>query len=95
MTLTCWSCKTALALRDKPGRGDVCPHCRNDLRVCKNCTFYDAKAYNECREPAADRVVDKERANFCDFFSPFGGQRDMDAKADDARAKLEALFKKG
>lgn len=58
------------------------------------CTHYDAKAYNACREPAADRVVDKERANFCDFFTPFAGQHDMDAKADDARAKLEALFKK-
>lgn len=93
MTLVCWSCGHRLDLRDKPGRGDVCLQCRNDLRCCNNCTFYDTRAYNECREPAAERVVDKERTNFCDFFTP-GSAATESAKADDARAKLEALFQK-
>jgi hypothetical protein len=33
------------------------------------CTFYDLKVYNECRESNADRIVDKEKANFCDYFN--------------------------
>ncbi|MBC7792671.1 MAG: hypothetical protein H7Z43_03100 [Clostridia bacterium] len=51
------------------------------------------RAYNECREPVADRVVDKERGNFCDYFT-LSARRAESAKTDDARAELEALFKK-
>ncbi len=74
-------------------RGDSCPHCRSDARVCKNCVFYDVAAYNECREISADRVVDKEKANFCDFFSPRVGLKKNDKKID-LRSKADALFKK-
>jgi len=26
--------------------------------------------HNECREPVAERIVDKETGNFCDYFRP-------------------------
>jgi len=52
--------------------------------------------HNECREPQAERQVDKERGNFCDWFSlgrlaGAGGD-----KSAAARARLDAMFgKKG
>ena len=80
---------------DKLSRKDECPKCGADARVCKNCDFYDPKIYNECREPQADRLQEKERANLCDFFRPragtLGSEKD---KAAALRAAAEALFKK-
>ena len=65
----CHKCNSPLAVSDKPGRTATCPECDADLHCCRNCTFYDPRVYNECRESQAERVVDKERSNFCDYFS--------------------------
>jgi len=64
------------------------------VRVCYNCKNYDTKAYNECREVQADRVVDKAKANFCDYFS-LGGQNNPGSAGskEDALKKLNDLFK--
>ncbi|MDD2942305.1 MAG: hypothetical protein PHC51_04985 [bacterium] len=70
--LFCWHCQTELAPTLPVSRRDTCHSCGRDIRVCKNCLHYDASRYNECREPVAERVKDKETANFCDFFSPGG-----------------------
>ena len=90
----CFSCKGQLSSDVKPSRSDVCPSCGSDIRVCRNCGFFDAKAYNGCREPAAERVLHKEKANFCDYFRP-GGADDSseggDAKAG-AKDALDRLF---
>jgi hypothetical protein len=91
--LTCFQCGKVTAVSGIVGRRDDCPQCRADLHVCKNCEFYDAKSYNECKEPQADRVVEKERANFCDHFALRAGGAQKD-KAADLRAAAEALFKK-
>jgi hypothetical protein len=58
------------------------------------CSFYDPKSYNECRESSADRVQDKEKANFCDYFKISGSNVDPDQAKKDALAKAAALFKK-
>ncbi len=92
--MKCAFCGESLEIEDRVSRKDVCPHCGRDVRCCKNCTFYDPAAYNECREVAAERVVDKERANFCDYFSPGNGKRVRSGGARGAKAALEALFKK-
>lgn len=92
-SLTCFQCGKTHAVSGLVGRRDECPSCRGDLHVCKNCEFYDPKSYNECKEPQADRVVEKDRANFCDYFSPASGGAQKD-KAADLRAAAEALFKK-
>ena len=45
----------------------------------------------------AERVVDKERANFCEYFAPAVPARAAAGKpvpAESARQKLEALFRK-
>jgi hypothetical protein len=75
------------------GRRDSCS-CDKDLHCCRNCQFYDPSAYNECHELQADRVMDKERSNFCDYFQaapiPFSGEK----KLEGAKKKLEELFKR-
>ena len=62
-------------MKDRAGRNDECPHCAADMHACKNCEFYDTSSHNDCREPVAEYVADKERGNFCDMFSPFQGER--------------------
>jgi len=92
--LHCFNCNKELQISGIVGRRDECPQCRADVHVCKNCEFWDVKAYNECREPQADVVKEKDRANFCDYFSPRrGGSGGVD-KAAALRAAAEALFKK-
>ncbi len=91
---TCAFCGKELVLEDKVKRSDVCPRCHRDLRCCKQCKFYDPHAYNECREVSAERIVDKERANFCEFFVIKGSAQKEVNTAKEARRALEALFKK-
>lgn len=76
------------------GRKETCPFCGADLRCCLNCRFYDERIYNQCRETQAERVLDKDRSNFCDYFV----FRDVDAgqapeAKQSARDKLASLFK--
>lgn len=95
--MLCHSCKKDVPLTDgKVGRQEDCPHCGADLHVCLNCGFYDRSAYNECREPSAERVVDKEKSNFCDYFKPTTGAATTGgpSAADEAKRKLEELFRK-
>jgi hypothetical protein len=77
--------------------GDSCDECSRDLHVCVNCEYYDLSSPNECREPAADKVTDKERKNFCDFFKPKSdgdGKADFEKKRQDLFNAAEDLFKK-
>ena len=99
MAYFCFKCSAQLASgveRGKTARSESCPKCSSDLHCCRNCKFYDRTAYNECREPQADRVVDKERSNFCDYFS-FTDKASAGATgtpAKDPLKELDALFKK-
>lgn len=94
--MECVFCGNDTHIDGNVGRNDICPHCNRDLRSCKQCKFYDPSAYNDCREVAAERIVDKERANFCDFFLPRGslGGGGGYNRAKEAKKALEALFKK-
>jgi len=97
--MQCYFCHKELEIGERVGRQDTCPHCSRDLHICKNCQFYDENAYNECHEPQADRVVEKERSNFCDYFVFITGGGDSrtaqkENSADETKRKLEALFKK-
>jgi len=91
----CHRCKKELEVGNRVGRKETCPFCGTDLRVCLNCRFYDVSAYNQCREPQAERVVDKDRSNFCEYFvfGEAGKQRGREGKTPDAKATLEAFFK--
>ena len=96
MSFKCYKCSKALsdAYKVMVSRSDTCPYCMADLRCCKMCQFYDPKAYNECRESMADRVVEKEKGNFCDYYKFGPGGNDAEKERLDAMAKAAALFKK-
>ncbi len=77
-------------------RTTTCPDCGADLHSCVNCKFYSKNSHFDCRETIEEPVVDKERANFCDFYSvnpaPFKtDDRQARAKAQ-AKAQAQALF---
>ncbi|MFN3697420.1 MAG: hypothetical protein ACK4VO_08260 [Pseudobdellovibrio sp.] len=93
MELVCFSCQKVNQVSDKISYREECFHCKTDLHSCKNCYFYDHKSYNECKEPSADVVKEKERANFCDFYRPSQRGALIDEKAS-LKAAAEALFKK-
>ncbi|MCA9770829.1 MAG: hypothetical protein KC466_00380 [Myxococcales bacterium] len=91
----CYKCDGELT-SERPGRAEQCPKCGADVHVCKNCRFWDPSHYNECREPQAERVLDQERGNFCDWFAWREGSGRGAAeggKGSDLEA-LERLFKK-
>ena len=92
-TFNCWSCGNSTEMEDKVTRNDECPHCRNDMRSCKNCQYYDQGSHNECLETISEYVPDKERSTFCGMYRPFQGEREAAEDVDAAKAALEALFK--
>lgn len=94
MKLTCYFCKKEMEIEDRIGRRDECPYCSRDLHICMNCAYYDAGSYNECKEVQADRVVEKEDSNFCDYFTPGSNMDGKSSTQQDAKSALEALFKK-
>lgn len=89
--MKCYSCSFEHNNLSSVGFRDTCS-CLADLHVCKNCNFYDLGSYNECREPVAERVRDKEKFNFCEFFNPQqkDNQKTIDQK--NLRDQAEALF---
>ncbi len=93
MEVFCFKCHEKLEVLEPVSRKEECYRCKSDVRCCRNCHFYDAKVYNECQETQADRVLEKERSNLCDFFKPRkGGLQIMDEK-ESALSAAEALFK--
>jgi hypothetical protein len=90
----CHKCKKEIADDFFVGRQAQCPLCGADLHCCLNCSFYERGAYNDCHESQAERVLDKARSNFCDFFS-FGQAGKSPGSAQiSSKDKLENLFKK-
>ena len=93
--LHCWRCGASLAELTPPiERRDECPACRAHLYVCRFCEFYDPKVAKQCREPVAEEVKDKERANFCGYFKPNPNAflpADT-SSSNKSRAELNALF---
>lgn len=92
--LVCWKCGTSLAGMTLPLRRlEECPDCTAELHVCRLCRFYDTTVAKHCREPIADEVKDKTRANFCDYFSPRPGAfRAAGGEAERSKSALDALF---
>jgi hypothetical protein len=76
------------------GRRDECPSCHSDLHCCLNCTHYDTKASKSCREPVAEPVKEKQRANYCDYFIFREAGAVSGETSDAARKRLDELFKR-
>jgi hypothetical protein len=93
--MKCWKCATEIDTRERVEFRAACPSCDQPLHACKNCHHYDPGYYNQCRETIAERVVDKERGNFCEVFTPrSGGVQLKGGSSASTRAQLDALFKK-
>ena len=93
--LKCWKCGAPLDELPQPlARTSECPVCTADVRVCKLCELYDTAVAKACREPIADEVQHKDRANFCDYFEarPNVYIRPDQTAAAAAQSKLGALF---
>lgn len=94
-TATCWQCGTFLERIITPvSRREECSQCRSDMHACKMCLYYDAQNRTGCDEERAEYIVDKERANFCEYYALSSKAFD-DTKLDKqrrAKAQLAALF---
>lgn len=90
--MNCWKCKKEIFI-EKIARTTECPLCHADLHCCKNCRFYSLGSHFDCKETVEELVLDKDKANFCDFFV----LKDFnltagDDKAAKAKAQVAALF---
>lgn len=75
-------------------RLSTCGYCGRDLHSCVNCKFYSPGSHYDCHETIDELVEDKEKANFCDYFSvaEISGGAGTDDKASKARDAFAALF---
>ena len=64
----CHFCQSILAYDTKVYRETECPSCQQSLKICLNCRFYKKGAQWDCRESIEEPVMDKVKANFCDYF---------------------------
>ena len=90
----CWQCEAALTALDY-GRESTCPRCDKPTHCCRNCRHYAPGKANECMEPQVERVIDKTRSNFCEWFEPTLNPRAGAASPDVGalRDAAEALFR--
>jgi hypothetical protein len=96
MTRHCHQCGSEWTLTGQPGRSETCDRCHADMRVCLNCVQYDPRVADQCRESRAEPVLEKDRANYCEWFefarrvyTPKAGGND---RAAAARKQLDKLF---
>ena len=94
MNVCCHHCGRDVALEAAVQRTDSCPACYSDLKCCLNCMFHDAGRNNQCAEPAAEWVPDKDKANFCEFFATRAKAASPGAATVSARSAFDRLFKK-
>lgn len=87
----CWSCGGNLKAGDYQREGE-CPWCRKQTHVCRNCRFFEPGRPNDCQEPVAEPVRDKNRANFCDYLEPSSEAYLPGADPDALRASADSLF---
>jgi hypothetical protein len=97
--MNCWKCGHRVETIERIGFHAHCPQCDRPLHVCRDCSLYDPAYNNQCRETMAERVVDKERSNFCEYFAPnpdtvAAPAHPASGPQRAARERLDALFKK-
>ena len=94
-SLLCYRCGHSLETLTLPlGRRDECPSCVAELHVCRMCRHYDPRVPEACLEDDALEVIEKERANFCDYFKPSASAYTpgFNEATDEAKDQLAALF---
>lgn len=94
--LKCWKCGADLKSVPRPfSRFAECPGCKTELHVCRMCRHYDLRYVGECSHDFADKVLVKDKANFCSHFKPsaraFEGGAGQPEK-EKAQQELQSLF---
>ena len=95
MNMQCWKCGHDLKNLLLPfSRYEECSFCKADLHACMTCKSFDPSVSDGCREDQADFILDKDKANFCDYFkeNPKAYKKLDKKEARAARAKLAELF---
>lgn len=95
INMQCWKCGSMLKHVLLPfSRYEECSICKADLHVCLSCHHYDPRVNDACREDRAEFVLDKDKANFCDYFkvNPRAHKSKDSTEAEQARRKLAELF---
>jgi len=93
--IVCYNCGQALAALSLPlSRQDVCPGCAAYVHVCRMCEHFDPQVPAQCREDDAEEVTEKQRVNFCEWFSPREHAFDEGKRNERTRsqARLDQLF---
>ncbi len=93
---SCWKCGRELQ-GGEYSRRESCPDCDADTKVCRNCAHYAPTVNEQCREPAAELVAEKAKANFCEYFRPGRPQAagaEKNQEDGSAKSSFDALFKK-
>ena len=93
----CWYCGSPVTDPEPLGRSAMCLDCGKDLRSCRNCRHYRPGG---CAETQAEKLLETERANFCDWFSlnplfksiSAGEKKSIDTAAA-AKSAFDDLFK--
>lgn len=79
--IQCYVCGFELPRNTQIFRETECPQCNKPLKVCLNCTFYQRGLQWDCRETITEPVIEKDRANFCDYFRVLSSTHSVDSKA--------------
>lgn len=92
----CHRCGTAFQFSGQVSRQEACRSCHSFLRCCLNCEFYEPRNKNDCAEPEAEPVGDKEGANFCEFFQASSRQPSAarPARSPAGAGSFDSLFGK-
>ena len=88
----CWYCGNEI--EGSVYRNTICEQCGKDVKVCKNCRFFEPGAHWDCGETISEAVREKERANFCDYFVYINRQPEKDhtSRQESARDTFNSLF---
>ncbi len=89
----CWKCNNPLLFSIPISRSETCSSCGYDVRSCKNCSFYNLGSHYDCHETIDEQVLDKERANFCDYFKlSIQESSKLEIPPADSKAQFNSLF---
>jgi hypothetical protein len=94
-SLVCWNCGKPLTDIPLPiSRHANCAACFEVFHCCRMCIHYDPLKQGQCRHDRADPPVNKETANFCDYYKPsrHAFSPDRSNRSDSAKSKLASLF---
>jgi hypothetical protein len=91
MSIICPSCKKKTDLERISFRS-VCDHCNACLHCCYYCQYYQVGLANDCKVPGTERILDRQKNNFCEEFS-FRKEGFLQREEKDF-SRFENLFKK-